>query len=151
MAELLSIMKSDCRAVTVTTVSVKLENFSKPMMCRKQPIWFKPLVTVTQDRSCERAKRNLCACACTKASLWSCVCVCVNVGTSESEWDCARMQITLFCISKHNFLSKFNRKIQCGFRSVNRLKNTSEDPLNQRLEDIWSKTKKITTSDRENT
>jgi len=38
MAELLSIMKSDCgccQAVTVTSISQALEDFSKPMTCRK--------------------------------------------------------------------------------------------------------------------
>lgn len=72
------------------SISQALEDFSKPMTCRKQQICFKPLVTVTQDRSCEKSKRNLCACACTKASLWLRVCVFVNVGTWEGErlWSC---------------------------------------------------------------
>lgn len=95
MAELLSIIKSNCgccQAVTVTTVSVKLwKIFQNPWRVGIfEQICFKPLVTVTQDRSCEKSKRNLCACACTKASLWLCVCVFVNVGTWERErlWSC---------------------------------------------------------------
>lgn len=93
--------------------------FTKPMTCRKQPNWFKPLVRVTQDRSCERAKRNLCACACTKASLWSCVCVFVSMlgpqKANETVLGCR-----LFCSAFQNNQIHVDSEVWTGSKHLRR-------------------------------
>lgn len=124
------------------SISQALEDFSKPMTCRKQPIWFKPLVTVTQDRSCERSKRNLCACTCTKASLWVFVCVFVSMLGPQKARE-AVLGRRLLCSAFQNTTFRPHSTGFMWIQKCEQAQNTSEDPLNQRPEDVWSKTKKI--------
>lgn len=93
MAELLSIIKSNCgccQAVTVTTVSVKLwKIFQNPWRVGNNR-FVSNLWSQLHKTDHVRSPKEICACACTKASLWLRVCVFVNVGTWEGErlWSC---------------------------------------------------------------
>lgn len=114
MAELLSIMKSDCgcrQAVTATTVSVKLRKISQNLWRAGTDLVQTFAHSYTRQIMWEVQKKSVHVCL--HKGIFVIVYVCVSMLGPQKEREavvmCARMKITLFCISKHNISYNFNQ------------------------------------------
>lgn len=93
MAELLSIIKSNCgccQAVTVTTVSVKLWKIFQNLWRVGNNRFVSNLWSQLHKTDHVRSPKEICARVLAQRHLCDSVCVCVNVGTWERErlWSC---------------------------------------------------------------